>query len=151
MSRVLVTGAAGFIGSHLCEALIARGDTVLGVDAFTEYYSPARKRANLTEALEAGLEFRPSISAATRSSPVVEGVDVVYHLAAQPGVRPSWGQDFALYAQRNLVGHAAAARSDPPRRYRRGSSSRRRRRCTATSTAGRRESPIRSPRCLPTG
>ena len=45
MSRYLVTGAAGFIGSHLCEALIARGDSVLGVDSFANNYEPARKRA----------------------------------------------------------------------------------------------------------
>src|SRR5436190_19626036 len=58
VSRYLVTGAAGFIGSHLCEALLARGDSVLGVDSFADNYEPARKRANLEEALAAGLEFR---------------------------------------------------------------------------------------------
>ena len=103
MSRVLVTGAAGFIGSHLCDALIARGDNVLGVDCFTEYYSPARKRANLSDALAAGLEFRRIDLTRDTLHPVVEGVDVVYHLAGQPGVRPSWGEDFDLYARRNLV------------------------------------------------
>jgi nucleoside-diphosphate-sugar epimerase len=103
MSRVLVTGAAGFIGSHLCDALIARGDAVLGVDAFTEYYSPARKRANLSEALAAGLEFRRIDLTCDTLEPVVEGIDVVYHLAGQPGVRRSWGGDFDCYAQRNLV------------------------------------------------
>ena len=103
MSRVLVTGAAGFIGSHLCEALIARGDDVLGVDSFTEYYSPATKRANLRDALESGLEFRHVDLTCDVLEPVVEGIDVVYHLAAQPGVRPSWGQDFEIYTQRNLV------------------------------------------------
>ena len=103
MSRVLVTGAAGFIGSHLCEALIARGDTVLGVDSFTEYYSPARKRANLKNALESGLEFRRVDLTRDALEPLVDGVDGVYHLAAQPGVRPSWGQDFEVYTQRNLV------------------------------------------------
>jgi nucleoside-diphosphate-sugar epimerase len=103
VSRVLVTGAAGFIGSHLCDALIARGDEVLGVDSFTEYYSPVRKQANLSEAMATGLEFRRVDLATDSLEPVLDGVDVVYHLAAQPGVRSSWGEDFDCYAQRNLV------------------------------------------------
>jgi nucleoside-diphosphate-sugar epimerase len=103
VSRVLVTGAAGFIGSHLCEALLARGDDVLGVDAFTENYSPGRKRANLKDALAAGLEFRRLDLTCDGLDPVLRGIDFVYHLAAQPGVRSSWGDDFDIYARRNLV------------------------------------------------
>lgn len=103
MSRVLVTGAAGFIGSHLCDALIARGDDVLGVDSFTEYYSPARKRTNLAAGLATGLEFRRVDLTCDSLDPVVGGIDVVYHLAGQPGVRQSWGEDFDLYARRNIL------------------------------------------------
>ena len=103
MSRVLVTGAAGFIGSHLCEALLARGNTVLGIDSFTEYYSTARKRANLSAAVANGLEFKRVDLSCDPLESLVEGIDVVYHMAAQPGVRSSWGQDFDTYARRNVV------------------------------------------------
>jgi nucleoside-diphosphate-sugar epimerase len=103
VSKALVTGAAGVIGSHLCEELLARGEDVLGVDSLTEYYSPARKRANLTNALAAGLEFRRVDLTCDALDSVLKDVDVVYHLAAQPGVRSSWGEDFETYAQRNVV------------------------------------------------
>jgi len=103
VSRYLVTGAAGFIGSHLCEALIARGDSVLGVDSFANNYEPARKRANLVEALAAGLEFRRLDLTQDALDAALEGIDVVCHLAAQPGVRLSWSEDFDLYARRNIV------------------------------------------------
>jgi len=103
VSRVLVTGAAGFIGSHLCEALLARGDSVLGVDAFTEYYSPVRKRANLSVAVASGLEFKRVDLSCDPLDALVEGIDVVYHMAAQPGVRSSWGNEFDAYVRHNIV------------------------------------------------
>jgi nucleoside-diphosphate-sugar epimerase len=100
----VVTGAAGFIGSHLCEFLLERGDHVVGVDSFTEYYDPAIKRANLRGAL--GHPRFELLRADLRTFPldeVLHGVDVVYHLAGQPGVRPSWGRDFGSYVSRNVL------------------------------------------------
>ncbi len=93
--RYLVTGAAGFIGSHLAEALQARGDQVVGLDCFTDYYDPALKRDNAR-----GLEVRPVDLA---EDPLdFTGFDGVFHLAGQPGVR-SFGDVFPLYLRRNVL------------------------------------------------
>ena len=102
--RVLVTGAAGFIGSTLVESLLASGADVVGVDAFTDNYAVSRKRANLS-ALGAHPRFR-LIEADLRSAPIeplLDGVDGVVHLAALPGVRSSWGEPFRAYAEHNVV------------------------------------------------
>jgi nucleoside-diphosphate-sugar epimerase len=115
--KSVVTGAAGFVGSHLCEYLIARGDDVLGIDSFTDYYDPAVKESNVRAVLEAG-RFE-LIRADLRDLPLADllaGVDVVYHLAGQPGVRPSWGRDFETYVSRNVLATQAlleAARGVP--------------------------------------
>ena len=104
MSRVLVTGAAGFIGSHLCDALIARGDDVLGVDSFTEYYSADRKRANLAGIPEGrAFTFTEGDLNDLDLDRLVERVAVVYHLAGQPGVRASWGDEFDIYLAQNVL------------------------------------------------
>lgn len=103
MTRCLVTGAAGFIGSHLCEALLAAGHHVVGIDSLTDYYDPNRKRANLETAISMGLRFTPTDLARESLEALVAGTDVVFHLAGQPGVRPSWGAEFELYATRNLL------------------------------------------------
>ncbi len=96
MSRFVVTGAAGFIGSHLTEALRSRGDEVVPVDAFTDYYDPAVKEENA-----AGFDvLRLDLADETLD---VAGVDGIFHLAGQPGVRASWGGDFALYVRRNVL------------------------------------------------
>jgi UDP-glucose 4-epimerase len=102
--RVVVTGAAGFIGSHLCERLLALGHKVVGVDCFTDYYGRSRKEENL-----AGLKASPDftfeeldlVDADLR--PVLRGAKVVYHLAGQPGVRPSWGEQFDRYVRDNIL------------------------------------------------
>ena len=101
----LVTGAAGFVGFHLCEHLLAAGDEVRGVVAsFTQYYARWRKEENVSALLgrsrfilvEGDLEQMAL-------APLVDGVDVVFHLAGQPGVRTSWGSDFELYVRRNVL------------------------------------------------
>ena len=101
--QALVTGAAGFIGSHLCEALIGKGWQVTGLDCFTDYYPRAMKMANL-DALRgrAGFHF---IEGRIQDAPLpalLEGKTHVFHLAAQAGVRKSWGQDFRIYTEHNV-------------------------------------------------
>ncbi|MEZ4653466.1 MAG: GDP-mannose 4,6-dehydratase [Candidatus Eisenbacteria bacterium] len=104
MRTALVTGAAGFIGSFLSERLIAEGWTVRGVDCFTDYYDPELKRRHLR-----ALGNEPRFSLEERDlrtadlGPLLGGVDVVWHLAAQAGVRRSWGQMFESYTSINVL------------------------------------------------
>ncbi len=93
--RYLVTGAAGFIGSHLCEALLGRGGEVVGIDCFTDYYDAALKEENAR-----GLDVHRLDLA--RDELDFAGFDGVFHLAGQPGVR-SFGDVFALYVDRNVL------------------------------------------------
>lgn len=100
----LVTGAAGFIGSHLCEHLLAAGDDVRGVDAFTDYYVRGLKEENISGLLgRSGLTFVEGDLNIMPLMPLLDDVRVVYHLAGQPGVRPSWGEDFEVYVRRNVL------------------------------------------------
>lgn len=102
--RVVVTGAAGFIGSHLAEALVARGHEVVGIDALTPSYDPGRKRDNLACLLELPrFRFVEGDLAHMELDSWLERVDVVFHQAAQPGVRASWGDDFELYVHHNVL------------------------------------------------
>jgi UDP-glucose 4-epimerase len=102
--KVVVTGAAGFIGSHLTESLLAAGHEVTGVDAFTDYYARSAKERNLEKSRDhrafrlvegrlQDLDLRP----------VLENVGQVFHLAAQAGVRASWGREFAHYTDHNVL------------------------------------------------
>ena len=101
---VLVTGCAGFIGSHLCEALLERGDSVIGLDVFTDYYAPDRKRRNLL-AFQSHKRFRLlECDLVTEDlCPILEPVDCVFHTAGQPGVRGSWGKQFDVYLRNNIL------------------------------------------------
>lgn len=102
--NALVTGAAGFIGSHLIEHLLESGDTVRGVDCFTDYYDRAVKERNLAGAnAHPRFAFTESDLTTARLNDLLTGIDVVYHLAGQPGVRPSWGRDFDHYTRQNIT------------------------------------------------
>ena len=102
--KMLVTGAAGFIGSHVCEALVARGHAVIGVDNFDPFYSRAVKERNL-DRLRANKAFRLVEADVARDTLPLEGVGVVLHLAAKPGVRPSL-EDPGAYMEANVTATA---------------------------------------------
>jgi nucleoside-diphosphate-sugar epimerase len=98
-----VSGCAGFLGSHLCAALLADGWTVVGVDAFTEYYARAVKDRNVAGLRSApGFELRVLDLATDELLGLLDGVDVVFHLAAQPGVRASFGSGLSTYLAHNV-------------------------------------------------
>jgi nucleoside-diphosphate-sugar epimerase len=99
--RILVTGAAGFIGSHLCERLKADGHDVLGVDSFAPYYSRALKELNADALRQAGIEVARRDLASDRVEDLLDGVEVIYHAAAQPGI--SAGVPFDDYLRNNIV------------------------------------------------
>ncbi len=94
---------AGFIGSHLAEALLARGDEVVGVDCFTDYYDPRLKEQNLA-AIRDHPRFhlvRADLNEVDLEATAAD-VEVVYHQAAQAGVRASWGSEFTTYTRQNV-------------------------------------------------
>lgn len=100
--KVVVTGAAGFIGSHLCEALLEGGHEVVGIDCFTDYYARADKEANLTVAR--GMPGFTFVEADLRSDdlePLLDGAEAVINEAATPGLVLSW-DDFERYQSTNL-------------------------------------------------
>lgn len=102
--RSVVTGAAGFIGSHLAERLLARGHEVIGIDCLTPFYDTQAKRANLCPLLASRrFQFVQADLTETDLRPLLAGADFVFHQAAQPGVQPSWDGSFARYAACNIV------------------------------------------------
>jgi len=102
--KVVVTGAAGFIGSQLAERLAADGHEVVGIDCFTDYYARETKERNIA-ALRATRAFRlvEGRLQDLELAPVLDGAAHVYHLAAQAGVRASWGREFAHYTEHNVL------------------------------------------------
>src|SRR5919106_1054589 len=116
--RALVTGCAGFIGSHLTESLLGDGHEVLGVDCFNDNYERSQKLANLRTALDFdSFRFARSDLADADASRLIDGRDTVFHLAAEPGVRSSWGARFDAYLRNNVAAtqrllEAALPRSD---------------------------------------
>jgi UDP-glucose 4-epimerase len=112
--HAIVTGCAGFIGSSLCDRLLADGKAVVGIDSFEDYYPRAYKEANLAAArsnprftlVEANiLDLMAAGGASGRVSlaHLLDGADCVYHLAAQAGVRASWGSSFEVYTRNNVL------------------------------------------------
>ena len=101
--KALVTGAAGFIGSHLSAALLASGATVIGMDSFTDYYARSLKDENLATLKGlAGFTFVEGAIQDADLQALLAGVTHVFHLAGQAGVRKSWGSDFDVYIRDNI-------------------------------------------------
>ncbi len=119
--KCLVTGAAGFIGSHLAERLLGEGHRVVGVDALTDAYPVSLKEANLERVHMVGdFHLIRGDLVDLNLEEVMDGVDLVFHLAAQAGVRSSWGRDFQLYVRRNVLATQRlleACRDRPLRRF----------------------------------
>jgi nucleoside-diphosphate-sugar epimerase len=101
--KALVTGGAGFIGSHLSERLLSEGAAVVAIDCFTDYYPRAIKERNLSGLVgHAGYRFVEDALGAVNLDTLLDGVTHVFHLAAQAGVRKSWGSDFTTYTTLNV-------------------------------------------------
>jgi UDP-glucose 4-epimerase len=101
--KSLVTGAAGFIGSHLCQRLVSEGHEVLGLDCFTDYYPRSIKESNLNELRnEPRFHFVEGDLVEIDLEALVKDRDYIFHQAAQAGVRKSWGQEFATYIRNNI-------------------------------------------------
>ena len=101
--KAVVTGVAGFIGSHLAGTLLDRGAEVTGVDCFTDYYARSIKDANLGQNRNrAGFRFVEGRIQDVDLPRLLDGVTHVFHLAAQAGVRKSWGRDFRTYTENNI-------------------------------------------------
>jgi nucleoside-diphosphate-sugar epimerase len=104
--RLVVTGACGFIGSHLCDRLLDAGHEVVGIDGFVPFYPREMKERNIEKARASDrfVLVEALIETADKLESVLEGADAIYHLAAQAGVRASWGDDFSGYVDHNVLG-----------------------------------------------
>ncbi len=103
MTKIIVTGVAGFIGSHLVETLLKQGNEVIGIDEFNDYYDPLLKRKNI-----ANFQDSPNFTLVEGDMQFLDwqkllaDVEFIYHQAAQAGVRASWGKGFRAYTERNI-------------------------------------------------
>ncbi len=103
--KILVTGAAGFIGSHLAERLVKEGHTVVGVDSFLDYYPRKIKERNVEGlVVKKGFEFIEGDILCLDLDKLLSGIDAVFHQAAIAGVRSSWGAGFDEYVRNNILG-----------------------------------------------
>ncbi len=101
--NVFVTGAAGFIGSHLCRALIQEDASVTAVDSFTDFYPRWIKEKNIQPLLNhPKFRFLSEDICTLDLKRELENIEAIFHLAAQPGVRTSWGDDFSIYTRNNI-------------------------------------------------
>jgi len=102
--KSLVTGAAGFIGSHLCEYLIEKGFQVVGIDNFMDYYPRSIKEANIADLRrDKNFKFVEANLLEVDLVKLMDGIDVVFHQSAQAGVRASWGKTFKIYCDNNIL------------------------------------------------
>jgi len=102
--KTLVTGCAGFIGSHLAERLLELNHEVIGVDSFTDYYSIKQKETNITDLMNEKRFYMVEKDLLKIDLPkLLSGVDYVFHQAAQAGVRYSWGDSFEVYTKNNIL------------------------------------------------
>ncbi len=101
--KCLITGVAGFIGSSLADNLLGQGNQVLGIDCLTDYYSPQIKKNNIEPLLQnKKFVFKAANILSTDLSEYLQEIDIIYHLASQPGVRGSWGKNFSIYVENNI-------------------------------------------------
>ena len=101
---ILVTGCAGFIGSHLCRRLLDEGHEVIGIDSFSDYYSREQKESNIRDLLDKeAFRFIMGDILSIKMDEFMKDVECIFHQAAQPGVRGSWGMNFEHYISNNIL------------------------------------------------
>lgn len=98
--KILVTGAVGFIGSHLCERLVSQGHQVIGIDNFSTYYDPALKKINAEDIQKAGVTLLTADLLDDLASILPSDIDIIYHFAAQPGISAT--TPFTDYERNNI-------------------------------------------------
>jgi len=102
--KCLITGVAGFIGSHLGERLLREGCEVIGIDNFADYYPRSIKESNIGDLKKhQSFEFVEASLLDVDLGKLLDGVEVVFHQSAQAGVRASWGQNFKIYTDNNIL------------------------------------------------